>query len=388
MPDLPSPFSSSQERLHEDRNTAVFAIWAGAVALLMAWLYWATQAQVSLYEVTSDARVELDGATYPITSPVLGQVVKADLRVGQTVHRGDVLIELDSTSQTLQLAQLQVQLHGLQAQLEPLHAQIQAERGAREREQASSELSQQEARDRIEKAQIPAQIAERDLARIRKLYGQQIVSLRDLDKAGGEAGRLNVELAELKVAASRIPEEQATRNRDREGRIARLEGELATVESQRDTLHAESTRLNYEIQRRQIQAAIDGKIGEIANLRVGAIVADGAHLGSIVPQGSLLVVAQYQAQAAFGRIHAGQRAALRLDGFPWTEFGSVSAVVERVAQEVRDGKVRVELVIVNGSTFRGVLEHGMPGTLEVGVERVTPWRLLLRTAGEWVTKPT
>lgn len=382
------PFATSQERLREDRNTAVLAIWAGAVALFVAWIVWATQVEVSLYEVTSDARVELDGATYPITSPVVGQVIKADLRVGQAVHRGDVLIELDSTSQALQLQQLAVQLQGLEGQLAPLHAQVQAEHGAREREQASSELSEQEARDRIEQVQIPAQIADQDLARIRKLYGQQIVSVRDLEKASGDAGRLKVELAELKVAASRIPQEQATRTRDREAKIARLQGELATVDAQRETLHAESTRLSYEIQRRKIQAAIDGKIGEVGNLRVGAVVADGEHLGSVVPHGSLLVVAQYQAQAAFGRIRVGQQAVLRLNGFPWTEFGSVSAVVERVAQEVRDGKVRVELVIVNGSTFRGALEHGMPGILEVGVERVTPWRLLMRTAGEWLTRPT
>lgn len=385
----PTPsFAMSQGRLREDRNTTLLAIWAGAVLLFSAWIIWATQVKVSLYEITRDARIELDGATYPIAAPVLGQVVRADLRVGQLVHRGEVLIELDATSQTLQLHQLEVQLQGLEGQLAPLHLQIQAERGAREREQVTSELSEQEARDRLEQAQIPAQIADRDLARIQKLYGQQIVSVRDLEKAGGDAGRLKVELAELKVAASRIPQEQATRNRDREARIARLQGEVATVEAQRESLRAEAARLSYEIQRRKILAATDGKIGEVSALRVGTMVVDGEHLGSIVPQGSLLVVAQYQAHAAFGRIHVGQRAALRLDGFPWAEFGSVSAVVERVAQEVRDGKVRVELVIVRGSTFRGTLEHGMPGTLEVGVEHVTPWRLLLRTAGEWLTRPT
>jgi membrane fusion protein (multidrug efflux system) len=56
-----------------------------------------------------------------------------------------------------------------------------------------------------------------------------------------------------------------------------------------------------------------------------------------------------------------------------------------VAQEVRDGKVRVELAIADNSGFRGKLEHGMPGTVEVAVERLTPFALVLRTAGQWLT---
>jgi len=65
----------------------------------------------------------------------------------------------------------------------------------------------------------------------------------------------------------------------------------------------------------------------------------------------------------------------------------VSARVERVAQEVRDGKVRVELALAENSSFRGTLQHGMPGTLEVTVEQVSPIGLTLRTAGQWLTRP-
>ncbi|MBI3680814.1 MAG: hypothetical protein HY235_10495 [Acidobacteria bacterium] len=56
-----------------------------------------------------------------------------------------------------------------------------------------------------------------------------------------------------------------------------------------------------------------------------------------------------------------------------------------MAQEIRDGNVRVELDIEPGSSFRGKLEHGMPGTLEVAVERLSPLSLILRTAGQRLT---
>jgi hypothetical protein len=45
----------------------------------------------------------------------------------------------------------------------------------------------------------------------------------------------------------------------------------------------------------------------------------------------------------------------------------------------------VELAIADRSGFRGKLEHGMPGTVEVAVEHLPPFALLWRTAGQWLT---
>ena len=40
-------------------------------------------------------------------------------------------------------------------------------------------------------------------------------------------------------------------------------------------------------------------------------------------------------------------ARLRLDSFPWTQYGSLATTVSRVASEVRDGRVRVELTVAS-----------------------------------------
>lgn len=382
-----SDFARTFSRLRMDRMNATVWMLAGAVALLIAWFCWAVFVQVSLYEVSSEARVELDGATYPVASPFLGRIVATNLRVGQQVQRGELLAELDSMPQQLQLSEAQVQEQGLEPQLSRLRTQIEAEQGARGEDGQSARLSAREAQNRVSEADMSARFAEQDLERARKLALQHVISVHDLDKAESEAGRLRAAVSALEVAASRVPQDQAARDREREVRIARLQGEIATLDAQRATLHAETSRLTYEIERRRIRAPVDGRIGEAANLRVGAVATEGEQLGSVVPSGHLLVVAQYPPSAAFGRIRAGEPAVLRLEGFPWTEFGTVSATVERVAQEVRDGKVRVELSLSNNSSFRGTLQHGMPGTLEVTVERVSPLGLTLRTAGQWLTHP-
>jgi membrane fusion protein (multidrug efflux system) len=380
-------FADTYRRLRSDGVRAKVWMLLAALLMLASWLGWATLARVSLFEVSSEARVEFAGATYPIDSPFVGRIVANHLHVGEPVRRGDVLIEIDAMPERLRLREAQAQIEGLEPQLARLRAQIEAELGTRDEEAQSSHLGSREARNRVHEAEMSARFADKDLARMRALHSGYIVATRDLDKAESESGRLHATVAALKTAAVRIPQDQAARDRERGVRIARLEGEIASLESHRTTLRAETDRLAYEVERRQIRAAVDGHVGEAVNLGVGAVVSEGVRLGSIVPDGRLLIVAQYPAQAALGRIRTGEPATLRLEGFPWAEFGTVSATVERVAEEVRDGKVRVELALAERSSFRGRLQHGMPGTLEVAVEGVTPWGLMLRAAGQWLCRP-
>jgi membrane fusion protein (multidrug efflux system) len=132
---------------------------------------------------------------------------------------------------------------------------------------------------------------------------------------------------------------------------------------------------------RRIVAPIDGKIGEVlATLRVGSVVSAGERLGALIPSGKLKVVAQFQPATALGRIRNGQPARVRFEGFPWTQYGTLSATVANVANEVRDKYVRVELSPSPGC--RIPLEHGLPGATEIEVERLSPMTLLLRTAGQ------
>jgi len=74
-------------------------------------------------------------------------------------------------------------------------------------------------------------------------------------------------------------------------------------------------RLEEEVDRRYIRAPIDGRLGEVAPLRIGAVVHEGDKLAAVIPGGKLRVVANFDPPAALGRIRAGQHARLRLEGF-------------------------------------------------------------------------
>ena len=57
--------------------------------------------------------------------------------------------------------------------------------------------------------------------------------------------------------------------------------------------------------------------------------------------------------------------------------------MSRLASEVRAGRVRVELDVLPSDT-EVPLQHGLPGTLEVEVERTSPLVLVLRAAGKMI----
>lgn len=378
-------FARTFTRLLSDRGGLTRTLLAAGLLLLSGWCFWAAQARVTLYEVSSEARVELEAATYPVQSPLLGRVIQANLRVGQTVQRGEVLVEIDAAPEQLQMQQENVRAQGLQVEVTKLSSQVAAEESARAEERKSAQLSLEEADGRVREAEAASKYADADLMREQKLQQDGLVPLRDLEKIDAEARRLRAAMETMKSAARRLPQEQTTRDRERDVRIQRLYSDIAKSEEQRNTVNAGVQGLQYEVERRQIRALIDGRIGECMVLRPGSVVEEGESLASIVPSGQLRVVAQFPAEAALGRIRTGQSGTLRLDGYAWAEFGSVSARVTRVAQEIRDGKVRVELEIKAGASFRGPLEHGMPGTIEVAVEHVTPLALVLRATGRWLT---
>ena len=83
---------------------------------------------------------------------------------------------------------------------------------------------------------------------------------------------------------------------------------------------------------------------------------------------------------------SGQRAWLRLNGFPWTQYGTISATVVSIASEQKKGLVRVDLGINPNSDTRIPIQEGLLGSAEVEVEHTSPATLILRAAGTLMTK--
>jgi membrane fusion protein (multidrug efflux system) len=272
--------------------------------------------------------------------------------------------------------------------LAPQLAAIRAERAVVEqtaaRERETTRVALEEARARVREAEATARLAEEEAERFTKLHQRSLVSDRDLSHARSDAQSRRASADSLQLVLARLESEQRIRESHREADRRRLGAIISKLEGDKTIGSATVTRLEYEAGRRLVRAPVSGRIAETQILRPGAFVRDGDVLGAIVPAGALRVVADFAPSAALGRVHPGQPAKLRLQGFPWAEYGTVLATVSAVASEIRDGGVRVELTLA-GTGTRVPLQHGLPGTVEVSIERVTPAQLVFRAAGQMVS---
>jgi len=206
-------------------------------------------------------------------------------------------------------------------------------------------------------------------------------------RARSEAQRRRAAVESLRLAVQRLERTHLTEEQDRRVGLERLRSGQTRLRSQMATTTSVTRRLENEIERRRIRAPMDGRLGEVAELRIGAFVAEGQRLGAIIPAGRLRVVAEFEPSSALGRIRPGQQARLRLVGFPWTEYGSIATTVDNVASEVRAGTVRVELTMQPDAASAVPFQHGMPGAVEIEVERLSPAALVLRVGGRLLTRP-
>ena len=103
-------------------------------------------------------------------------------------------------------------------------------------------------------------------------------------------------------------------------------------------------RIERELEQHLIRAPIDGRVAQARSLPIGSVLQTAEVLGAIVPRGRPRAVAFFPV-ATVGRLHPGQPARLRLEGFPWTQYGTLAATVVAVGNEPMEGRVRVDLVL-------------------------------------------
>jgi uncharacterized membrane protein (UPF0127 family)/multidrug resistance efflux pump len=376
---MSTPFSRSMQSLAADGFRRSLVGMFLAVVLLGAWAAWFFFAGVTLYEVSAAARLEVSEAAHPVEAQVAGRVRASHLILGREVQGGDVLVELDGDTQRLQLEEERSRLTALTPQPAVLREEISAEEAAQREDQQAGQVALDQARARYREAEAAAQLSSQEAERMARLLARAFVAELDSLRAKAEARKYREAADALRLEVSRLEWNLRTRGSDRRARLQRLTREATQLEGQIAATQAAIERLEYEVERRYIRAPVAGRLGEVATLQVGTVVREGARLGAVVPPGMLKIMTDFLPPAALGRIQPGQPARLR--------YGAVSATVASVASEVRDGWVRVELAVRPDAAPPIPLQHGLPGTVEVEVDHVSPATLVLRTAGRLLDIP-
>jgi membrane fusion protein (multidrug efflux system) len=379
---MPTAFSQTLRALDRERFSRTLLGWLPTVVLLGGWGAWMGLARVPVYEVSQLARLEVERAVHPLAAPLAGRVVATHLAVGREVQTGDVLVELDADAQHLLQQEQRVWLTALATRLTALRQEVTAEADAGRAEQQAAQAARAEAQARWREAEVALRPAEEEAEIYARLHTRGLAPQLDLLRTRAEVQKRRAAVETLRLAVRRLDGDQQTKARDRTARLERLKREVAQLDGDRHTAIATLERLEHELDQRRIRAPVAGRLAEAADLRSGAVVREGDRLAAILPPGALKAVAHFLPPGALGRLQPGQPARLRLTGFPWTQYGSVVATVASVANETRDGRIRVELSLTPDPASSIPLQHGLPGSVEVEVARVSPATLVLHAVGK------
>jgi len=386
---LAYPFERTLRSLNYESGTRV--LFGLLMVLCVGGLVtWAVLAEVPLVKVSSQARIEPHNAVYRIEPPSAGRVVRSLLNLDEDIKEGDLLIEFDTRAERLELDQSKATVVALEKELAVIRDQI-----ANKNHEASATgvVDQVAIREAVEKEQEIAPrhrlAQERAQLALRSPTGS-ISEIEKLERAT-DVDALGFARTAQGLAVIRLRGEQAVRGQTLTAQLLGLKREELRTEGQLRELKVAIDRLEYQIEKKHYRAPASGHLVDVAELGVGAFIADGQRVGTIVASDAEVRVRARFPKEVVGMIQPGQTARLKLDGYPLTIYGTVPARVTRVGTEpglvatpeAIPGTVRVELEFTAPADPRIQLRHGMTMTVEVEVARVSPVALLMRAIGEW-----
>ncbi len=242
---------------------------------------WYLYAEYSKYVQTDDAYVDADNVS--ISSKMLGRIVHQYAAEGDSVHEGELIVELDSED-------LLAQRNNMLAQ----RAQAAANR-------AQAEAKLQFDTQSIKTVEISAERATTDYERAKQQLAGDVISKEQFEhiKSTYDAAQsqLNAAKSSLNVSHAQLGSSEAS---------------IASAESQ---IHQIETQLHNT----KIYAPATGVIAK-RWLMTGEIAQPGQAILSLSSSSQLRVLANLEETKMEG-IHLGSRALFNIDAFPGVEFG-------------------------------------------------------------------
>lgn len=352
-----------------------------ALVLLAGWLTWLFLGRLTVYSVSEQARVEVAPTGVPVHSEVAGVIVRCNLALGHRVTNGDVLFELDAKSFELERPKLEATTQSDKLVIEGYKREVHAEEQVQGYLSDVSGKTASAAQAKVDLARANSASLEREAHVVSNLEDAGLASKLDALRVNGEYESVQATMATqgtqsvLDIASTKVTVGQ------HEARLAGLKRELSQALAKLEYDEAELAVNAFEIARRSVRAKITGVVADVAPCSPGMPVNTADRLGIVLPDTSLRIVAHFPPALAIGRIHRGQHALVRLENYPWTQFGTVDATVDAVGAEPRGGLVRVELL--PGTSNPAIpLTHGLTGQAEVETDQITPWNFILRSTGQ------
>jgi hemolysin D len=108
---------------------------------------------------------------------------------------------------------------------------------------------------------------------------------------------------------------------------------LSEAERQAEDLEQKFAKAMAEIDHLTLRAPIEGTVQALTLTTIGQVVPSGQEVMRIVPEDAKLEIEVYVLNQDIGFVKVGQDAVVKIDSFPFTQFGTIAAKVTRVARD-------------------------------------------------------
>jgi hemolysin D len=366
---LPAALSLQDTPVHPAPRRLAY----GLMVLFILALLWSYFGQVDIVAV-APGRIIVSERT-KLIQPLDASVVKKVLvKDGDRVQAGQVLVELDPTMATADQASVQEQLKAAVSEERRTQALLQLLAGHKhlaqvrqglttdtaaqlnaEWQDISAKLAKLDAeslRRQAETATVKASIAKLEatlpMAQSReadytKLVDQGFISghaTQDKTRERIEMEReLATQRARLAETLAIATETEQTRNAYRAETQRLLADRYAQAQSKHKLLSADAAKATQRERQTQLTAPVAGIVQQLAIHSVGGVVTSAQPLMIIVPDSPTVTAEVSIANQDIGFVNAGQTAAVKLETFSYTKYGTVEAKVDVVtADAVTDDK--------------------------------------------------
>lgn len=299
-----------------------------------------------------------------------GILKEINVRVGQTVEKGQILMTIENTealsslreqeAESLNLraraTRLQAEANGVEPVFDPEMRALHPDVVSREMElyknraaslqsnqlvfqqqvaQKKQEIVEQQAKkDNLQKSY---ELSKEELNLTKPAFEQGAVSRvellqleRDVNKLQGdlEATKLAIPRAKsaLKEAENKLAESDAKFRAD-------AQEELTKVQSKLDQLKEANVSLQDKVSRTQVRSPVKGIVKQLQINTVGGVITPGMNLLEIVPiEDSLLIEAKVRPKD-IGFIKPGLPAVVKLTAYDFSIYGGLKATVENISAD-------------------------------------------------------
>lgn len=383
------------------------------IAAGIAALLWSIFSFVDVVAV-GEGRIVPRGRLRSVEAAEAGVIRAINVREGEYVSAGDPLIELDPTFATADADTARSELATARLTRARADALLNwvatgrlvfvAPEGA-DAPAAAAERQLVEARIREHQANLSALAARRagaqaaaatsaeNVARYEEtlpLARQQLTARQDLERRG-LAPRLRVlEQEERYIGLSRELEAERHRLSEARSQIAMIEGERAQArevfrgDAAREKAEAEAivatrteslTKADQRQSLQRLRAPVSGTINEVSVTTLGEVAEAGQALVTIVPEGEDLIVEALILNRDVGFVRSGARVIVKLEAYPFTQYGSLEGRVEHISPDATVDEARglvfparirlTQTGLRLGAGERAALQPGMAATVEV-----------------------